>query len=281
MKLLRTGPLGQEKPALMQADGTLRDLSSIVADFAGDGMALTQLDKIRSLNPDALPEITNGARIGACLADVPNFHAIGLNYARHAQEAGMEPPKEPILFSKSSACLAGPYDPVTVPPGSEKSDWGVELGVVIGRTAYNVTEAKALKHVAGYCTLNDLSERAWQLEHGGQWVKGKSAPGFGPIGPWLITADEVADPQNLNLSLSLNGEVKQNSNTSDMIFSVAEIISYLSRFMELRPGDLIATGTPAGVGMGMKPQRFLRAGDVMELEVEGLGAQRLEVRQDA
>ncbi|MCP5037020.1 MAG: fumarylacetoacetate hydrolase family protein [Rhodobacteraceae bacterium] len=278
MKLMRIGPVGREKPVLMQVDGTLRDLSGIVGDFFGDGVGFEQLNKIRSLNPDALPVLESPGRIGACLADVSNFHAIGLNYALHAQEAGMDAPTEPILFSKSSACLAGPNDPLTLPEGSEKSDWEVELGVVIGRTAYNVSEDKALKHVAAYCTVNDLSERAWQLEHGGQWIKGKSAPGFGPIGPWLVTADEVEDPQNLNLSLSVNGEVRQSSNTSDMIFSVAEIISYLSRFMELRVGDLIATGTPSGVGMGMKPPRYLRGGDVIELEVEGLGVQRQEVR---
>ncbi|HDR27198.1 fumarylacetoacetate hydrolase family protein [Rhodovulum sp.] len=274
MKLLRVGPAGQEKPAILDAGGGMRDLAGRVPDFAGPGVSLEALEAIRALDLSTLPLIAPGARIGACLAAVPNFHAIGLNYARHAAETGSKPPAEAILFTKASSCLSGPFDPVVIPRGSEKTDWEVELGVVIGRAAENVSEADALAHVAGYCVVNDVSERAFQLERGGQWIKGKSAPSFGPIGPWLVSADEVPDPQALALSLDLNGERVQDSDTSDMIFSVRRIISYMSRFMRLVPGDLIATGTPAGVGMGMKPPRFLRPGDVMEMRVEGLGQQR-------
>jgi 2-keto-4-pentenoate hydratase/2-oxohepta-3-ene-1,7-dioic acid hydratase in catechol pathway len=205
---------------------------------------------------------------------VPNFYCIGLNYAKHAAETGAEPPKEPIIFSKATSSLSGPFDPVVIPRNSVKADWEVELGVVIGREALYVSEADALSYVAGYCTINDVSEREFQIEKGGQWIKGKSAPTFGPTGPYLVTADEVGDPQKLGLTLSLNGEVVQDSNTDDMIFGVAKIISYMSQFMKLVPGDIIATGTPSGVGMGMKPQRFLKPGDVMEIEVKGLGAQK-------
>jgi 2-keto-4-pentenoate hydratase/2-oxohepta-3-ene-1,7-dioic acid hydratase in catechol pathway len=208
---------------------------------------------------------------------VPNFVCVGLNYAKHAAETGATPPEEPILFSKTTSCLSGPNDPVIIPRNSSKADWEVELGVIIGRDTLYVSEEDALDHVAGYCVINDVSERAFQIERGGQWLKGKSAPSFGPIGPWIVTADEVPDPQALNLSLSLNGETVQASNTDDMIFSVREIVSYMSQFMLLRAGDIIATGTPSGVGMGMKPQRFLKPGDVMDLTIEGLGAQRQEV----
>ena len=278
MKLLRFGPKGQEKPGLLDTDGIVRDLSGQVGDFARAGVSLEALAAIRAIDPASLPAVAEPGRIGACLAEVPNFIAIGLNYAKHAAESGMAVPTEPVVFSKATSCLSGPYDPVTIPRGSKKTDWEVELGVVIGRTALYVDEAEALDYVAGYCTVNDVSERAFQIERGGQWVKGKSAPSFGPIGPWLVTADEVADPQRLHLSLSLNGTTMQDSDTSDMIFPVARIVSYLSQFMELRPGDLICTGTPAGVGMGLKPQRFLAPGDVMELEVEGLGRQRQQTR---
>lgn len=274
MKLLRYGPAGREKPGMLDAEGQVRALSG--PDFAGRGVSLERLDNLRALDPASLPLVAEPGRIGACLAWVPNFHCIGLNYGMHADEAGMARPSEPILFSKATSALSGPDDPVTIPRGAEKADWEVELGVVIGREALYVSEAEALACVAGYCVVNDVSERAFQLEHGGQWIKGKSAPGFGPVGPWLVTADEVTDPQALGLSLSLNGTVVQNSNTSDMIFGVAEIIAYMSRFMRLTPGDIIATGTPSGVGMGMKPPRYLRPGDVMELTVEGLGVQRQE-----
>ncbi|MGR3375666.1 fumarylacetoacetate hydrolase family protein [Salipiger abyssi] len=277
MKLLRVGARGAEVPALLDDGGQIRDLSGTVPNFAGPGVSLEALAEIRALDASALPVIAPETRIGACLASVPNFHCIGLNYAAHAAETGAKRPKEPILFSKASSALSGPNDAVRLPVGSEKSDWEVELGVVIGRRCDRVSEAEALAHVAGYCTVNDLSERAWQMEHGGQWIKGKSAPGFGPCGPWLVTADEVPDPQALALSLDLNGTRVQESDTSDMIFGVAEIISYMSRFMTLLPGDLIATGTPSGVGLGMKPPRFLRPGDTLALRVEGLGEQRQEI----
>ncbi len=276
MKLLRYGPAGAEKPAILDADGQVRDLSGAVPDFAGAGVSLVALDRIRSISVDSLPLVSNPGRIGSCLASVPNFFCIGLNYAKHAAETGAQPPKEPIIFSKASSALSGPFDPVIIPRNSVKADWEVELGVVIGREALYVSEGDALSYVAGYCTINDVSEREFQIEKGGQWIKGKSAPTFGPTGPWLVTADEVPDPQSLTLTLSLNGTVVQDSSTDDMIFGVAEIIAYMSRFMKLQPGDIIATGTPSGVGMGMKPQRFLRPGDVMELSVERLGAQRQE-----
>jgi 2,4-diketo-3-deoxy-L-fuconate hydrolase len=274
MKLLRYGHQGQEKPAILDAEGQVRDLSGHVADFAGAAVSLEALDAIRKIDISTLPVVANPGRIGACLASVPNFYCIGLNYAKHAAETGAEPPKEPIIFSKATSSLSGPFDPVVIPRNSVKADWEVELGVVIGREALYVSEADALSYVAGYCTINDVSEREFQIEKGGQWIKGKSAPTFGPTGPYLVTADEVGDPQKLGLTLSLNGEVVQDSNTDDMIFGVAKIISYMSQFMKLVPGDIIATGTPSGVGMGMKPQRFLKPGDVMEIEVKGLGAQK-------
>ncbi len=278
MKLLRYGPRGKEKPGLLDEHGIIRDLSDHVPDFGGSTVSRAAIDKLRDLNADLLRPVEDVQRIGACLAYVPNFFCVGLNYAKHAAESGMEPPKEPVLFSKASSALSGPNDPVLIPKDSEKSDWEVELGVVIGEHCEYASEAEALAKVAGYCTINDVSEREFQIERGGQWIKGKSAPTFGPTGPWLVTADEVPNPQALSLNLALNGETQQNSSTADMIFGVAEIISYMSRFMALQPGDIIATGTPEGVGMGQKPQRFLRPGDVMELSVEGLGMQRQDVR---
>lgn len=277
MKFLRYGPEGHEKPGVLDKNGKIRDLSGKLDDLAGESVRVERLAELAGIDPAALPEVEGEPRIGPCLAWVPNFYCIGLNYARHAAEAGMELPREPILFSKATSALSGPYDRVIIPRGSEKTDWEVELGVVIGRRAEHVSEAEALNCVAGYCVVNDVSERAFQIERGGQWIKGKSAPGFGPVGPWLVSADEVPDPQSLRLSMRLNGEVKQDSSTSDMVFPVAEIISYMSRFMALVPGDIIATGTPEGVGMGLEPPRFLRPGDVMELEVEGLGRQRQDV----
>ncbi len=273
MKLLRYGPKGQERPGLLDDAGQVRDLSAHVSDLAGDGVSLTALDAIRSIDVASLPVVTDPGRIGSPLAWVPNFLCIGLNYALHAAESGMDAPQEPIVFSKATSALSGPDDDIILPRTAEKGDWEVELGVVIGKTALYVSEADALDHVAGYCTINDVSERSFQIERGGQWIKGKSAPTFGPVGPWLVTADEVQDPQALRVSLTLNGDTVQDSNTSDMIFSVRQIISHLSQFMELRPGDVIATGTPSGVGMGMKPQRFLRPGDLMTVEVAGLGKQ--------
>lgn len=277
MKFLRFGPLGEEKTGCLDADGSVRDLSDHVTDLGGPGVSIDALNAASDIDPATLSRVSDPGRIGACLSHVPNFYAVGLNYKAHAAEIGAAPPKEPILFSKATSSLAGPFDPLTLPRMSQKTDWEIELGVVIGRSALYVSEADALDHVAGYCIVNDISERAFQLERGGQWVKGKSAPGFGPTGPWLVTSDEVGDPQDLALTLSLNGEVMQQSSTSDMIFPVAEIIAYMSQFIELRPGDLIATGTPPGVGMGKAPQRFLRPGDVMEAGVQGLGSQRTVV----
>jgi 2,4-didehydro-3-deoxy-L-rhamnonate hydrolase len=274
MRLCRIGPKGKEKTAIMASDGTWRDLSGHVPHLAGEAVSLKALDKLRKLRAERLDIIEPVRRYGACLETVPNFYCIGLNYAKHAAESGMQPPAEPVLFSKAASAVHGPNDNVIIPKDSVKSDWEVELGVIIGAVCEHVSERDALAHVAGYCVINDLSERAFQIERGGQWIKGKSAPTFGPIGPYLVTADEVPDPQALSLSLKLNGVTVQESTTADMIFSVAEIISYMSRFMRLVPGDIISTGTPAGVGMGMKPQRFLMPGDVMELTVEGLGHQK-------
>lgn len=274
MKLLRFGPVGQEKPGLLDAAGQVRDLSGHVADFAGKTVSIAALDAIRAIDVASLPIVDQPGRIGCCLASVPNFFCVGLNYAKHAEESGLPAPAEPILFSKATSSLSGPFDPVIIPRNSHKADWEVELGVVIGRDTLYVSEDDALDHVAGYCTINDVSERAFQIERSGQWIKGKSAPTFGPIGPWLVTADEVGDPQNLNVALDLNGQTVQDSNTSDMIFSVRQIVSYMSQFMALQAGDIIATGTPSGVGLGMKPQRFLKPGDVMDVRVEKLGAQR-------
>jgi len=276
MKLLRFGPEGQEKPGILDGDGNVRDLSGKVADFAGAAVSLEALDTIRALDVASLPLVENPGRIGCPLAWVPNFFCIGLNYALHAKESNMPEPPEPIIFSKASSALSGPFDPVIIPRNSVKGDWEVELGVVIGKPTLYVSEDDALDHVAAYCTINDVSEREFQIERQGQWIKGKSAPTFGPVGPYLVSADEVADPQTLRVSLDLNGDTVQDSNTSDMIFSVRQIISHMSQFMQLMPGDIIATGTPSGVGMGMKPQRFLKPGDVMEIEVEGLGRQRQE-----
>ncbi|WP_283644624.1 fumarylacetoacetate hydrolase family protein [Marinovum algicola] len=274
MKLLRYGEIGAEKTGMLDAEGNVRDLSAHLPDLSG--AALATLDELRGIDPTQLPLVAAPGRVGACLSSVPNFFCVGLNYALHAKESGLDAPSEPVLFSKATSALSGPFDPVIIPRGSEKTDWEVELGVVIGREAHYVSEETALEHVAGYCTVNDVSERAYQIERLGQWIKGKSAPSFAPIGPWLVTADEVPDPQALDVSLALNGETVQSSNTSDMIFSVREIVSYMSQFMKLQPGDIIATGTPAGVGMGMSPQRFLRPGDVMEVTVAGLGSQRQE-----
>lgn len=274
MKLLRFGPPGSEKPGIVDASGAVRDLSGRAADFCGDGVSLAALDALRALDITSLPVVEHPGRIGACLKSVPNFYCIGLNYAKHAAETGAAPPAEPILFSKASTALSGPFDPVILPRGAEKGDWEAELGVIIGCDTQYVRQEDALDHVAGYCTVNDVSERSFQAERGGQWIKGKSAPTFGPIGPYMLTADEVPDPQNLGVTLDLNGARMQASNTNDMIFGVAEIIAYLSNFLRLQAGDIIATGTPSGVGLGMSPQRFLRPGDVMEAEIEGLGRQR-------
>lgn len=274
MKLLRFGPKGQEKPGVIDQDGNIRDLSSAVADYVGENISLDAIAKVRALDLTQFPVVQNPERIGSCVGTPPNFYCVGLNYAKHAAESGLEPPKEPVLFNKATSCLSGPNDNVVIPRKSSKADWEVELGVVIGKEALYVSEEDALDYVAGYCIINDMSEREFQIERSGQWVKGKSAPTFGPTGPYLVTTDEIPDPQVLNLKLSLNGEVLQNSNTSDMIFTVRQIVSHMSQFMQLMPGDIICTGTPEGVGLGMNPPRYLKAGEVMELEIDGLGSQR-------
>lgn len=277
MKLLRYGPVGAEKPGVLDGQGIIRDLSAHIDDVNPSNLGPDSLASLRRLSLDELPVVSNDQRIGPCVADSPNFHCIGLNYADHAAESGMEPPSEPILFSKATSCISGPNDGIVIPSGSKKTDWEVELCVVIGSRASYVSEAQAPSHVAGYCVANDVSERAYQLENTGQWVKGKSAETFGPIGPWMVTADEVANPQNMNLWLEVDGVQRQYGNTDTMIFGVAFLISYMSRFMTLLPGDLIATGTPPGVGQGFKPPVFLQAGNEVRLGVEGLGEQHQHV----
>lgn len=275
MRFVRYGEFGAEKPGVLDAQGRLRDLSAVIPDLAGAVIA-----DLPRVDPETLPLVPGSPRLGAPVGQVGKFIGIGLNYADHAAEAGMDPPAMPIVFMKATSSICGPHDPVYLPRGAQKGDWEVELGVVIGKRAKYVSEAEALSHVAGYCVVNDVSERAFQMERVGQWTKGKSADTFGPIGPWLVTPDEAGDPQTLDLTLDLNGQRVQTGNTATMIFTVAQIIAHLSEMMTLHPGDVIATGTPPGVGMGMKPQRFLRAGDVMELSIAGLGRQRQEVRQD-
>ena len=277
MKLLRHGPVGAERPGALDADGKLRDLSLLIADFTPDWLAPDKLKALRAIDLKQLPLVADGTRLGAPLASVRQFLAVGLNYRKHAIESGLDIPTEPVVFNKALTSIAGPNDDVPLPEGSESTDWEVELGFVIGTTAKNVSKEQALKHVAGYCLANDVSERDWQIKRNGQWVKGKSFDGFGPIGPWLVTSDELPDPQQIALSLGVNGEMRQNSNTSDMIFPIAEIVSYMSRFMTLMPGDLIITGTPEGVGLGMKPPVYLKRGDVMTLDGGVLGRQRQQV----
>jgi 2-keto-4-pentenoate hydratase/2-oxohepta-3-ene-1,7-dioic acid hydratase in catechol pathway len=277
MKLLRVGMYGEERPAIVDADGMLRDLSGAVSDIAGEFLLPESLEKLRKISLKDLPLVGGTPRIGACVGGVGKFVCIGLNYSDHAAESGMAVPDEPVVFMKATSAICGPYDDVMIPRGSEKTDWEVELGVVIGREARYVTEEEALSYVAGYCVVNDVSERAFQMEGTGQWVKGKSADTFGPIGPWLVTADDVPDPQALGLWLEVDGHRYQNGSTATMVFGVAHLISYLSRFMSLQPGDIISTGTPPGVGLGQKPPVYLRAGNVMRLGVEGLGEQRQAV----
>jgi 2,4-diketo-3-deoxy-L-fuconate hydrolase len=274
MKLVRYGRPGQEKPGLIDAQGQLRDLSSVIPDLGPEQLGDAALAHLRGLNPAQLPLVEGAPRLGSPLRQVGKFIAIGLNYADHAAEAGMPIPLEPVVFMKATSCIQGANDPVMLPQGSVKTDWEVELGVVIGTRARYVTEQAALQHVAGYCTINDISERAYQLERGGTWDKGKGCDTFGPLGPWLVTRDEVPDPQALGLWLDVNGQRMQTGNTRTMVFSVAKIISYLSEFMTLLPGDVITTGTPPGVGMGLKPPRFLKPGDLLTLGVDGLGEQR-------
>jgi 2-keto-4-pentenoate hydratase/2-oxohepta-3-ene-1,7-dioic acid hydratase in catechol pathway len=277
MKLLRYGKAGEERPAMVDGTGRLRDLSGVVGDITGRALVPESLDRLRKIDPTELPLVEGTPRIGACVGGVGKFICIGLNYSDHAAESGMAVPAEPVVFMKATSSICGPYDDVMIPRGSEKTDWEVELGVVIGREARYVTEEAALSHVAGYCVVNDVSERAFQLEGTGQWVKGKSADTFGPIGPWLVTADEVPDPQRLGLWLEVDGHRYQNGSTGTMVFGVAHLISYLSQFMSLQAGDVISTGTPPGVGLGQKPPVYLRAGNVMRLGVEGLGEQQQNV----
>jgi 2-keto-4-pentenoate hydratase/2-oxohepta-3-ene-1,7-dioic acid hydratase in catechol pathway len=274
MKFLRYGEVGQEKPGLVDSEGQIRDLSGHVADLAGVTLTPTELSKLGGLDPRTLPLVEGNPRLGPCVAGTGKFICIGLNYSDHAAETGATVPPEPIIFMKASSAIVGPNDEVTIPRGSEKTDWEVELGVVIGKTAKYVTEAEALDYVAGYCVTNDVSERAFQTERSGQWTKGKSCDTFGPLGPWLVTKDEVPDPQNLGMWLKVNGETMQDGSTKTMVYGVAFLVSYLSQFMSLHPGDVISTGTPPGVGMGLKPPRYLKAGDVVELGIEGLGSQK-------
>ncbi len=273
MKLMRVGQPGHEKPAILDAEGKVRDLSGHVKDIGGEAISPEGLTKIAALDLSTLP-VLNEDRIGACVAGTGKFICIGLNFSDHAAETGAAVPSEPVIFMKATSAIVGPNDNVVIPRGSEKTDWEVELGVVIGKTAKYVSEADALDYVAGYCVSHDVSERAFQTERQGQWTKGKSCDTFGPIGPWLVTKDEVADPQNLGMWLKVNGETMQNGSSKTMVYGVANVVSYLSQFMSLHPGDVISTGTPPGVGLGMKPQRFLKAGDVVELGIEGLGTQK-------
>jgi 2-keto-4-pentenoate hydratase/2-oxohepta-3-ene-1,7-dioic acid hydratase in catechol pathway len=280
MKLLRHGPLGQEKPGILAADGTIRDLSAHVNDIGGGALSDAALANLAKIDTSALPVVDAATRLGACVAGTGKFICIGLNYADHAAESGMAVPPEPVIFMKATSAICGPNDPVIIPRGSEKTDWEVELGVIIGTKCKYVTEADAMAYVAGYCVSNDVSERAFQTERAGQWTKGKSCDNFGQIGPYLVTRDEVADPQNLGMWLTVNGKKMQNGSTKTMVYGVAHVVAYLSQFMTLHPGDVISTGTPPGVGMGMKPPQYLKAGDVIELAIEGLGQQRQDVIND-
>jgi 2,4-didehydro-3-deoxy-L-rhamnonate hydrolase len=280
MKLLRYGPVGKEKPGIVDKDGNVRSVAEHVADWNGDTLNAKTLAKIAKLKADKLPLVKKGTRIGACIARPAKFIAIGLNYADHAAETGSPIPKEPVVFNKWTSCIVGPNDDVMLPKGSVKSDWECELGVVIGTQARSVSKKDALKHVAGYCVVNDVSEREWQIERGMTWDKGKGFDTFGPIGPWLVTADDVPNPQKLSMWLDVNGKRMQNGSTKTMIFDVATIVAYCSQLMTLEPGDIITTGTPPGVGLGMKPNPvFLKAGDVMTLGIEGLGEQRQTVKK--
>lgn len=278
MKLVRYGTAGKEKPGLIDANGALRDLSSVIQDIDTQALSREGRARLAAIDPQNLPLISGEQRYGAPVAHVSKFICVGLNYSEHAAETNAPIPEQPILFMKATSALMGPNDDVVIPQGSVKTDWEVELGVVIGETARSVSVEQALDHVAGYVVVNDLSEREFQLEHGGQWVKGKSCDTFGPIGPWLVTTDEVPDPQNLSLWLEVNGHRYQNGTTRTMIFGVAQLVSYISRYMTLLPGDVISTGTPSGVGLGLKPPKYLRPGDTIELGIDGLSTQRQHVR---
>lgn len=282
MKLVRYGEPGAEKPGLIDGDGTLRDLSGHVADIAGTALDDANLDQLRALSPASLPEVSGNPRLGPCVGNIGKFLCIGLNYSDHAAETGADIPEHPILFFKANSAVVGPNDNVSMPRGSTHTDWEVELGVVIGKTAKYVSEADALDYVAGYCVINDVSERYFQTQLTGQWTKGKSCDTFGPTGPWLVTRDEISDVQSLDMWLDVNGERKQTGNTNTMIFTVAQIIEHLSGLMTLHPGDVISTGTPPGVGMGMKPEPvYLKSGDRMDVWIEGLGQQTQTVTEDS
>jgi 2-keto-4-pentenoate hydratase/2-oxohepta-3-ene-1,7-dioic acid hydratase in catechol pathway len=280
MKLLRFGPPGTEKPGILGHDGVIRDLSDIIPDISGDVLSDGSLARIGSANLGVLPAVDAGVRLGPCVAGTGKFICIGLNYADHAAESGMQVPPEPVIFMKATSAICGPNDPIVIPRGSEKTDWEVELAVIIGKKAKYVSEADAMDYVAGYAVTNDVSERAFQIERSGQWTKGKSCDNFGQIGPWLVTRDEVADPQNLDMWLKVNGATMQNGSSRTMVYGVGFLVSYLSQFMSLHPGDVISTGTPPGVGLGQKPPRYLKAGDVVELGIAGLGRQRQDVIAD-
>lgn len=277
MKLIRHGAVGAEKPGLVDAAGRYRDLSAHVADLSGKALSKASLAALAAIAPESLPLVPEGTRLGAPVAGTRNFIAVGMNYADHAAETGAKVPSEPLLFSKAPNCIVGPNDDVLIPPGATKMDWEVELAIVIGETAWQVEEANAFDYISGFALCNDVSERAFQMEGTGQWLKGKSAPTFGPLGPWLVTPDEIADVQALAMELDLNGAPRQRGNTATMVFGVQTLVSYISRFVQLDPGDVITTGTPPGVGMGRKPPEYLKAGDVMRLSVEGLGEQRQKV----
>jgi len=281
MKLLRFGELGQEKPGMLDADGNLSSLANVIDDLSGATLTRAGLDQLKNIDPTTLPQVEGAPRIGACVGEVSKFMCIGLNYSDHAEESGMEVPAEPVLFMKATSAICGPFDDVLIPPGSEKTDWEVELGIVIGDRAKHVSEENALNHVAGYCVINDLSERAYQLERCGQWVKGKSYDTFAPMGPWLVTRDEVSDPSDLSLWLEVDGHRYQSGSTQKMVFGVAKLVSYLSSFMTLNPGDIISTGTPPGVGLGQKPPVYLKPGQTMRLSVDGLGEQQQTTKADS
>jgi 2-keto-4-pentenoate hydratase/2-oxohepta-3-ene-1,7-dioic acid hydratase in catechol pathway len=278
MKLVRYGAPGREKPGMIDANGKIRDLSKVVDDISGDALSPAGLAKLKKLKPEKLPLVKGKPRLGACVNGVGNFIAIGLNYSDHAAEAGMQIPKEPIIFNKAKSCICGPNDNTIIPRDSSKLDWEIELGIVIGQRARYLSKDRALSVVAGYCLANDVSERVFQIERAGQWTKGKGCESFGPLGPWLVTKDEMKDPQNLNMWLDVNGEKRQRGNTSTMIFDCAHIVWCCSQYFILEPGDVIITGTPPGVGLGMKPEpKFLKAGDVVTLGIDGLGEQRQKV----
>lgn len=280
MKLLRHGPRGAERPGLLHTDGTIRDLTGRVPDIGGAALSDSGLDLLRRIDAGGLPVVDAATRLGPCVVGTGKFICIGLNYADHAAESGMAVPPEPVIFMKATSAICGPNDPIVIPRGSEKTDWEVELAIIIGKAAKYVTEDAAMEHVAGYAVTNDVSERAFQMERSGQWTKGKSCDNFGQIGPWLVTRDEVADPQALTMWLTVDGKTMQDGSTRTMVYGVKYLVSYLSQFMTLHPGDVISTGTPPGVGHGMKPPRYLKAGEVVELGIEGLGSQRQDVIAD-